>query len=174
MKYRILMIILLAASGHQAYSQQNENVHISSPYWRISPLIGHTFIALEQGGEHTPIASWALDIEFWWSDHLGIGLHNDLEIESFVVVNQKGEHIERHFPVVTSLDLLVKVWKELVFYAGPGIEFDANESLEVVRLGLEYEFLLDKHFDIAPTFFYDNRFNQFNTWTVAFGMGYKF
>ncbi|MEM9895327.1 MAG: hypothetical protein AAF789_03065 [Bacteroidota bacterium] len=142
-------------------------------YWRISPLIGHTYVALEQGGEHTPIASWALDLEYWWSERAGLGLHNDLEIESFVVQNEKGEFISRNFPLVTSLDLLTKPWKELVLYAGPGIEFDRNESFILMRVGLEYEFLIDEKFDLAPTFFYDNRFNAFNTWTFAFGVGYR-
>ena len=142
-------------------------------YWRISPFIGHTFVALEKGGEHTPIASWALDVEYWWKESIGVGLHNDLEIESFIVEDTDGEFIERHFPVVVSLDFLFKPWKGIVVYGGPGMEFDSNESFGLMRTGIEYEFVLDDHFDVSPTFFYDNRFGAFNTWTFAFGVGWK-
>jgi len=168
-----ILIFFCSLKTSAQHSQPNkEKTH--HPHWRISPFIGHTFVALDKGGTHTPIASWALDIEYWHNDKIGIGLHNDLEIESFIVEEQAGEFIERDFPIVVSLDVLFKPWKGLVLYAGPGMEFDSNENFRLIRLGVEYEFIINEHIDIAPTFFHDNRFNAFDTWTIALGVGWRF
>ncbi|MEM9339579.1 MAG: hypothetical protein AAGA66_12670 [Bacteroidota bacterium] len=171
MKFLTAFIILVKITVLSAVAQHEQE--LDHPYWRISPFIGHTFVALEKGGEHTPISSWALDVEYWWKEHVGIGLHNDLEIASFIVESETDEFIERSFPCVVSFDFLIKPVGNVVLYAGPGIEFDANENFSLIRLGIEYEFLLNKHFDFAPAFFYDNRNNAFNTWTIAFGVGWR-
>lgn len=171
--YHLCLSVLFIFSFTGLFAQHTEE-KVKHSHWRISPFIGHTFVALEKGGKHTPIASWALDIEYWWQENMGIGLHNDLEVESFIIEDEEGEVIERHFPVVVSLDFLFKPWKKLVVYAGPGVEFDSNKNFGLIRLGVEYEFMVNERMDIAPTFFHDTRFNAFDTWTIALGVGWGF
>jgi hypothetical protein len=72
------------------------------------------------------------------------------------------------------MELLVKPWKGMVLQVGPGIEFEKEKNYNLIRYGLEYEFELTKHWDIAPTFFYDSRFNAFDTWSIALGVGKRF
>jgi len=151
-----------------------QNLHEDNSHWRIAPLIGHTYVALEKRGNHTPIASWGLDLEYWVNHKWGIGLHNDLEIESFIIEQEENELIERHYPLVGSLDLLIRPWRELVMFFGPGVEFDRNETFSLVRIGAEYEFILTETFDLSPAFFYDGRIDAFNTWTFGLGVGYRF
>ena len=107
---------------------------------------------------------------------MGAGLHRDVELETFLVVGEgsSDNHLERHYPIVLSLDLLYKPWKGLVFQIGPGIELEKNENLRLFRMGIEYEIEIGKHFDLSPTIFYDNRFNNYNTYTIAIGIGKSF
>ena len=84
------------------------------------------------------------------------------------------EELERISPLVVTLDALYKPWRGLVLQIGPGIEFEKNENYPLLRAGIEYEFELNHHWDIAPTVFYDTRFSEYHTWSIALGVGKRF
>ena len=143
--------------------------------FRVAVLVGHTVIPAEYAGKKVYVPSWGLDLEYWISPGWGVGLHNDVELESFVVQHSNGdEEIERHSPVVMTLDALFKPWKGLVLQLGPGIEFERSENYAVLRAGIEYEFEFGDGWDIAPTIFYDTRFDAYQTWSFALGVGKRF
>lgn len=142
--------------------------------WRVALLIGHTVIPAGHTTERAIIPSWGLDIEYWPSAHWGIGWHNDLEIESFLVESNQRGAVERQYPLVSTLDVLWKPWKGLVLQLGPGVELERKDNLWLVRWGLEYEFHLDHQWDLAPSFFYDTRHAAYDTWTLALGVGKRF
>jgi len=175
-KILIALFLFLIFFTDHALSQEEEKEEIIEEFkhFRISPLIGHTFIQLREDASNTPVASWGLDLEYWINHTWGIGLHNDFEIESFLVEQTDMELIERKFPLVITLDALYNPWRELVIVLGPGIEFDPGKSFSVFRIGLEYEFQMHNHWDFSPIFFYDTRINGFDTWSVAVGVGKRF
>ncbi len=149
--------------------------HKSAPHFRIAGLIGHTFIPTTPNGHNrTIIPSWGFDIEYWFSHKWAIGLHNDMEIQSFVIERGQDEFLEREYPLVLTLDALYNIKNGLVLQFGPGYEIEKNESFFLIRAGLEYEIEMNHHWDISPTIFYDNRFNANDTWTVALGIGKRF
>lgn len=152
--------------------------HEKMPHFRAAVLIGHTLIPAEHAGEAFFIPSWGLDLEYWFNKKWSVGLHSDLEIETFVILEggreEEEEELERVSPLVITLDALYKPWKGLVFQFGPGLEIEKEESFPLLRAGLEYEFELNHHWDIAPTVFYDTRFNEYHTWTIALGIGKRF
>jgi hypothetical protein len=143
-------------------------------HFRVAPYLGHTIIAVEEGAAARVIGAYGLDLEYWPDASWGIGLHNDLEMESFVVVEDGQEDLERRRPIVSTLDLLVKPWKNLVLVVGPGIEMDPERNLGLLRLGLEYEIPLPHHWDFSPVLIYDSRFKAFDTWGVGVAAGYSF
>ena len=157
-----------------------EDLEEERPKYRAALLIGHTLIPDEHAGEHFFIPSWGLDLEYWFQEHWGMGLHSDVELESYVVFHQNGsELMERNLPVVVTLDALFKPWRGLVLQVGPGIELERSENLPLVRMGLEYEIELRNHWDLSPTIFYDGRFHsdvmrRVSTWSVALGVGKRF
>ncbi len=184
-KYTILFLFFLGYLPiiSQAQHVEEEYLHGSIhsveeriPPFRVAVLIGHTLIPDEHSGEEFFIPSWGLDLEYWFNKEWGIGLHSDLEIETFVLVRENAEQdeLERQSPLVLTLDALFKPWKGLVFQVGPGIEIERSENFPLLRLGLEYEFELPNHWDIAPSFFYDNRFGAYHTWSIALGVGKRF
>ena len=152
------------------------NAEEKIPPIRIAVVIGHTLIPDEHAGENFFIPSWGLDLEYWMNKEWGLGIHSDLEIETFVIIrdNGEGEELKRVSPLVVTLDALYKPWKGLVLQIGPGIEIERHENYPLLRAGIEYEFELDHHWDIAPTIFYDTRLNEYHTWSIALGVGKRF
>lgn len=142
--------------------------------FRVAVIIGHTLIPAGHTTKNLFIPSWGLDLEYWWSPAWGIGLHNDLELESFLIERPNMEVLERVYPLVMTLDLLYKPIGGLVLMAGPGYEIADQENFLLMRLGVEYEFEIGNHWDIAPTFFYDSREDSFQTWSVGLGIGKRF
>lgn len=156
--------------------EQQHDVHHEFKHFRAALLIGHTLIPRLHAHENIFIPSWGFDLEYWPQEKWGIGIHSDLEIETFVIIRNAGEEeeIERVTPMVITLDALFKPWKDLVIQIGPGIEIEKEENFSLFRVGVEYEFELNNHWDIAPTIFYDTRFNEYHTWSIALGIGKRF
>lgn len=176
------LILLFFVSGFVLHAQHHHPIgHEPSPHpaahvphYRVAVLIGHTLIE----GRHVEgslfIPSWGLDLEYWPSAKWGIGLHNDLELESFILIGPEGEEIERMQPLVITADALYQFKKGWIISLGPGIEIERGENYPLVRLGIEWEIEMGKHFDLAPTIFYDQRLDGYHTWSVALGVGKRF
>lgn len=147
------------------------NRHSIFPHVRVAGFISHTFIPSVVEGDRFAIPSYGLDLEYWINDRVGIGLHNDIELESFVIESNDHEQIVREYPVVSTLDLLIKPWKGLAFQVGPGIEMDKHGSYYLMRVGVEYEVELWHHWDLYPTFFYDTRTDGYSTFSFGLGVG---
>jgi len=176
----IFGFILFSLSANAVYSQHLNEAKTTchemtdNPHFRAAVLIGHTYFPTEQG-EHLYIPSFGLDLEYWWSQHWGIGLHNDIEVENFEIISANREvGIERSYPLVSTLDILYKPWKELVLLMGPGIEADNEQTFGLVRFGMEYEWMITKKWDVSPSIFYDTRFEAFDSWSIALGFGRHF
>ena len=148
--------------------------HSFFPHFRAAAFISHTFIPGVVEGSRVAIPSYGLDLEYWFNDKLGLGLHNDLELETFIVEAGHQEFLEREYPIVSSLDLLYRPWRGLVIQIGPGVEFDRNQSFYLFRFGLEYEVELGHHWDLYPTFFYDAREDAYTTLSLGLGVGKRF
>lgn len=182
MKRRIFTLTLLAFTIFQGWAQHegeemthpHQKTEHSFPHYRVALLIGHTAVPAGTDDNHMFIPSWGLDLEYWFSPQWGIGLHNDMELQSFVIEHENYEVLEREYPLVITLDAIYKPVGELVFQFGPGYELERNENFFLIRAGVEYEFELPHHFDLAPAFFYDSRIQANNTWTIALGVGKRF
>ena len=182
MKKYLLLFSLSVATGFTLAAQHDGPVDLHAadlhedhyPHWRVAVVLGHTFVPTAHTPEYTAIPSWGVDLEYWFSEQLGLGLHNDLEIESFIVIGNEGEEIDRVYPVVFTLDALWRPYKGWVLQAGPGVELEKEENYFVVRFGLEYEFELSHHWDLVPTFFYDSRRGAYDTWSIGLGVGKRF
>lgn len=170
-------------TGHHPTAKQEtthsqKRIHDTTDHhfrpFRVAVLIGHTFIPARHSSERLIIPSWGLDLEYWFNSKWGLGLHNDVELQSFLIEKGADEIVEREYPLVITLDALYKPWKGLVLQLGPGYELERTENYFLVRFGLEYEIDLPGHWDIAPTFFYDTRDRVYDTWSIALGVGKRF
>ncbi|WP_299700129.1 hypothetical protein [uncultured Pontibacter sp.] len=177
-----LIAIMMAAptfaqhheAGGQALNQHTETHEFK--HWRAGIMMYHTYIGTQTtaGKGMLIVPSLGLDLEYWFNDTWGIGSHNDLELISFEVERGRENFLRRETPLLFTLDALWKPWKGLVLLAGPGIEVEPHENLFVFRAGLEYEIEIGSHWDIAPTVFYDNRVDAYDTFSVGIGLGKRF
>ncbi|MER2999167.1 hypothetical protein [Pontibacter populi] len=145
-------------------------------HFRVSAMLYHTYIGTEtvEGKELLIVPSVGLDLEYWFNEKWGIGSHNDLEHTSFIVKHGDTDILERESPVLLTVDALWRPWKGLVLLAGPGVELEKQENLLVFRGGVEYEIEIGKHWDVAPTIFYDSRIDAYDSFSIGIGIGKRF
>lgn len=173
-----LCVLSVKGQHQETRSTASEKEH-SQPdfgHHRVAILLGHTHVRASDAGKGLLIPSWGLDYEYWFNPKWGVGLHTDLELQTFLieVKPEEEEFLERDYPLVASLDVLYNPWKGLVLELGGGYEFEPNQGFWLLQFGLEYEIHINKGWDVFPTVFYDNRFGAFNTWTIALGIGKRF
>ena len=171
---KIILFFMLAtafetnAQEHQNHKEKNND----ESGFRIVGIIGHTLVNTE-GLDNVFVPSWGLDLEYWFNDKWGLGLHNDVEIETFIIRNSENEEIQRVNPVVLTVDALYHFGNGFVITLGPGVELEKEESYYLVRLGIEYEKDITQKFYILPNFFLDQRFDGYNTWNIGLGVGLR-
>lgn len=172
MKKAYFLLLLLNFS----YLTNAQEHYLDFKHFRISPVLSHTYIpmATKEGDKTVIVPSLGLDLEYWFNDKWGFGLHNDLELETFEIMTNNELTIEKEFPVVLTMDALYKFYKNWVLVFGIGIEFEKNENLFIIRTGIEYEVEFGNHWDVAPTIFYDYRSQNFGTWSIGIGIGKRF
>jgi len=142
--------------------------------FRLAGIIGHTLIKNTGVDNNIFVPSWGLDLEYWFNHKWGIGLHKDIEIETFIIKNSEHEEVERVNPLVITLDALYQFGNGFVVTVGPGVEIEKKESFYLTRVGIEYEKDFSKSMYLIPTLFLDQRFDGFSTWTIGLGIGKKF
>ncbi len=177
-KKRISLLVLIIICQF-TFSQKNNShpVHdskeISDSNVRIAAVISHTYLKGAGIDEYLIIPSLGLDIDYWFNHKWGIGLHNDIEIENFIIEDQDSRELERVNPLVLTLDILYNT-NGFILSLGPGIEIEKNKSYMLLRLGLEYEQSINQDYYFMPTIFFDQRLDGFSTATIGFGIGHIF
>lgn len=176
MKRFITLSLFFIVTVSQIQAQDHPLYHSSEhgKGFRIAGLIGHTLIKSKGADSQIFIPSWGLDIEYWLSYTWGLGMHNDIEIETFIVKSSDHKEIERVNPLVLTFDALYRFPNGIVLSGGPGVEIESGESFYLCRFGIEYEKEIGNGYDISPTIFYDQRLDGFSTYTVALGIGKQF
>lgn len=171
---KIIIVLLLAMVVQVNAQEHNEHIHkqADGSGFRIAGVIGHTLVNNE-GMDNVFVPSWGLDFEYWFNHSWGIGLHNDIEIETFIIRTSSGEEIERVNPLVLTLDALYQFGGGFVVTLGPGVELEKDESFYLMRVGIEYEKDITDSFYLLPNLFLDQRFDGYNTWNIGLGIGLK-
>jgi hypothetical protein len=165
----------ILASGQESNSEESPE---SFKHNRVSTVLGHTHVPkgspdVAKGG-NLVVASWGLNYEYWLTRKWGLGLHNDVEIATYVVEDDSGGTIDRSRPVIVSLVGLYKPWKGLEFVAGFGRELETHDSFWVYRLAVEYEIEFGYNWDLSPAFVFDIKENLYNSFTIALVVGKRF
>lgn len=179
LKITLLPLLLLLSAVQYAQTEsphEGEALkhHFESPHFRGALLMGHTLITPGSADTRLFVPSWGLDLEYWGRGDFGLGIHTDVEIQDFVVLNAEEEEIERNEPVILTLDGLYSPVHGLILLLGPGLEFEEGRGIGLVRVGVEYEIPIGKSFDLFPTVFYDRRFDDYATLTIGLGVGKVF
>jgi len=163
-----------AESGqHRSESEQEEFKHHT-----IGVMIAHTHVPKGDpsvgSGSSLIIPSWGLGYFYFINPKWAIGLYVDIEIATYVIDTKDNPQLERERPVILAVEGLFKPGRHLVFLAGLGREFEANERFWVYRFGLEYEFEIGQHWSLAPKLVYDIKEDIFDSWTIGLAVAKGF
>jgi hypothetical protein len=172
--------------------QDHETAHDEEPHKKhiISASINHSIIfsAVKDGEGRSSInvPSFGLNYTYAFSKKWGIGLHNDIILEDFIVKNESGndsekrsaieeiETIERGRPISMALMGIYKPIENLGIMAGGGMEFSEHEDYAVIRFGLEAPVHLPKHWEVFGALTYDIMINAYNSLTYGIGVAKLF
>lgn len=101
-----------------------------------------------------------------------IGVVVDVELGEYAV-DFGGEDIPRENAVVTGVVAGYRLLKGWSVFAGPGVEFERNKNIFIIRATTEYEFELGKNWGLAPAFSYDFK-KEFGTFSLGIGLSKSF
>jgi opacity protein-like surface antigen len=170
----VVMFYLLLSS---IVSAQNEEVEEQRKS-KISLAITHTFVptAINNNGDKTwlSLPSWALDYDYRLNSQWGLGVHSDLVIQDFEY--EHGDVVRnRTKPLAMAGVATRRIGKNVSVLGGGGVEFaKGEETLGLVRLGLDYGIELPRDWEVSFSFVIDFKINAYNALVFGFGIGKKF
>jgi len=151
----------------------------------ISASLNHTIIfsAIKNGESHSSInvPSFGLNYTYAFSEKWGVGLHNDIILEDFVVkgaslnnaatrnTTEEIVTIERGTPISMALMAIYKPIENLGIMVGGGMEFSSHEDYAILRFGLEAPFQLPENWEIFGVLSYDIMIDAYNSLTYGIG-----
>jgi hypothetical protein len=153
--------------GQETVKDSRKGMH------QLTLVISHSLIAPGEHSERIAVPSWAIDYNYWVSSHWAIGLHNDIILESYEVINSGIEPeslIERTNPVSSVASVVFKPKEHSSFILGMGAEFEKEENLILTRIGYEYSWEIGHKWDLGAGITYDIKWNTYDTWIIGLGV----
>ncbi len=154
--FSILILISFRTYG-QSESDMPKEHHLQ--HHEILVLSGIGFIpqSISEDGKKQVIAIpiVAFDYGYWFNHKIGLGLVNDLELFSYVVEKEEDEHIDRDYAFSTALVFLYEPIEGWKLFAGPGYEFEKNESFVLFKIGTELSKNFQDGWSAGIAFVYD-------------------
>lgn len=132
--------------------------------------LGHSHVAKgEVNGQKRwlTLPSWTLDYSYLFNEKWGIGLHNDLILESFFVETTEEKIIEREFPVSPALVGIYKPSERWSIVGGVGAEIAQPQSLMLTRLAVEYAISINEKWEAGIAATWDGKWGYYNSWGLA-------
>jgi hypothetical protein len=175
-KTYVLSVFLLSSIYFiQAQEHHPELAESELTHHKVIIMIGHTRVPRGIGGT-TPliIPSWGFNYQYWFSHQWGLGLHNDMEIATYIIKDEEGIEIERERPLIVSLVGHYKPIQLLGFFTGMGREFEKSESFWVYRLGMSLEFEMSNNWELAPELVWDAKEAVYDSWAIGLSVGKRF
>ena len=176
---RLTIILTLIFAVEHISAQQMHSSKIESPLLRhdCDIFVGTTHIP--EGGKKASDVTLVLpnigfNYKYWFDDHFAIGWYNNLLIQTFVINNDSHQDLVRAYPFVTSIVGVLRPWKHLSIFTGPGIEIDKNGSLFVYRFGLDYAINLSNDWQLTPRFHFDILGSDIEVYTLGLSIGRRF
>ncbi len=156
-----------------SYSQENEEEEQQEgKIHKVALVFGYTHIpsAFEDGETSKSVFVPTLGLDYFMQLAKGwkIGAVFDLELNNYLV-NFNKEELEREKALVTGVLVGYEFAERWSFLLGPGIEFEKNKNLFIIRASAEYEFELGEDWGLFPSFNYDFK-KEYSSWSINIGI----
>lgn len=168
-------LLITVAASSQDTAEKKEGEEQNAPHHRITFMMmnAHLPNVVEIGGsdKNFLVPAYGFDYDYWFNGKWGVGLHNDVILQQYTVEKTGGDkEIVRQFPVSISVVALFKPLKHWVFVTGLGMEFEKNENIGLLDLGIEYGWELPKNWELSLNMKYENKFNAYNSYLFGIGI----
>lgn len=170
-----------SAEGHEEAAHSSGEAHEFKHHF-IGLSIGHTHVATgvaEGSSRWLVLPSFGLSYVYGFNEKWGIGLHNEIIVEDFLVKDSRGRSsggggdiavIERGRPIAVALVGIYKIHPNIGIVAGGGMEFSSHENFGLVKLGLEFPYHLRHGWEIFGTLSADLKIDAYNSFSFGFGI----
>lgn len=164
------------AQDHEVIIDKNHFRHYPDiKRHRIAPLMGFTYVfnrVAEKGNQYTEILVPTIGVNYQFnvSRKWSIGVHSDLEISSYSIIESDQQLLERELAFIISFVGIYEFVSNWSVLAGYGMEFETHQNLQVIRLGTEYEVHIRNDWDVSFGLIYDykQKYSSF-AFTISFG-----
>lgn len=164
-----------APAGAQEHGTEEAGAeHEEAPRHRLAIFTGNTW--MPQSGHEGAIDGFiaaptiGIDYAFRIAERFAIMSINDFQIDQYVIEREDGSELERERLFVTSLVLMWEATHTIRLLAGPGIETDEHETLGLVKVGAEWEFLRAHPWDVALSLAWDIK-GEYDAIAVGLSIG---
>ena len=178
MKKLMLILILFLFINETSFSQvHSSKQQIPILHHELEGFVGSTHVpkgTLDNSNSTLVLPNIGFNYKYWFDERFAIGWYNNIVALTYVINSDAHEDLDREYPITSTIVGIFKPWKNLSFFAGPGLEFDQNETLFVMRFGLEYGFSLSNDWFLSPRFIFDNMGGDIQAYTLGIGIGRRF
>jgi len=174
--FSTLLLCCFTFVNAQEEKEHEEQKEFAEKKHSIALVLSHTQITegIEDGKkEWISLPSWGIDYNYEINEKWGIGLHNDIVVESFIVEHNDGTEIERSSPFASTIVGLFKPGKHISFVLGAGGEFSKEENLFLIRAGVEYGYRIHDDWELVANITNDLKVNAYNSWSIGIGIARK-
>lgn len=161
------LIFISISARAQSHESESLNVIISS--------FGYTFIPAgaepeseEEDGFIVPTVG--LDYFREVGEKWEVGLMTDLELGHYLIFDKDLDRENAFLIVATAQYKFLDNWAAI---GGVGVEFEKNENLKILRVGVERSFQLGKGWKLGIPLVLDYK-KGYDTWALAVSFGKKF
>ena len=185
MKSITFVICILIFSTSFLYAQHNiietdeghsEKLEAFKKHHVISAMMAFSYIPSIVPGEEDRqilvVPTWAVNYSFWFRPKWAIGLHNDVILQQYAIERHHNqEELTRSYPVAVKAVVLFEPIHELVFLAGYGKEFETNETLDVITVGVEYGIPIRNGWGAGFNLIFDWNVDNYVSWMFGISFG---
>ncbi len=146
-----------------------------SEHHKFTLVLGHAHLSegindITGKKEWRVLPAWGLDYDFILNSKWGIGIHNDIIVESFEVESHQGTVLKRTTPVATAILGTYSISEHFAAQLGFGGEFAKEQNFALTRIGIEYGYELPNDFEISAVLNYDIKWNAYDTYLIGIGI----
>ncbi|MEN8800196.1 MAG: hypothetical protein ABF293_13150 [Flavobacteriaceae bacterium] len=170
------MLALTMFTAFPLIAQEEEEGEKEGEKFGAALVLGYTHIPEARSeGETTEsenLPTIGFDLFYYPGERWKLGLVVDLELNKYEL-DFEGERLVRENALVTGLVAGYELFPRFGLIFGPGVEFERNKNLFILRFGIEYAFLLGNSWELFPAINYDFK-KDFNTYSLGIGIGKRF
>ena len=168
-KYTLICLFILFST--HVLAQETEVKEEFKPH-KIALTFGLTHIpeAFEHGHleKEVYVPTIGLDYFYQLNEKWNLGMALDLELGVYVV-DINSDHLSRENAFLAVALAGYEILPRWGIGLGPGIEFEKNKTLFILRAVTEYAFDLGNDWGLFPAFTYDFK-EKYSTWALSLGI----